>query len=73
MTAELEPTEKKEKKMNVQIQNNSEAVYAFGMFGAWFFYIGRAKNLQEGAIGFLKGLAWPAFLVYDALKFLNKE
>jgi hypothetical protein len=71
MTTDLKPD--KETKMNVQIQNSSDAVYGFGMIGAWVFYIGRATTLQERGIGFLKGLAWPAFLVYDLLKFLNKE
>jgi hypothetical protein len=73
MTTEIQPTEQKEKKMNVQVHNNSSPVYGIGMIGAWVFYIGRAKTPQEKAIGFLKGLAWPAFLVYDLLIFLNKE
>ena len=73
MTTELQPTEQKEKKMNVQVQSNSSPVYGIGMIGAMVFYIGRAKTPRERVIGFLKGMAWPAFLVYDLLKFLNKE
>lgn len=73
MTTELQPIEKKEQKMNVQVQSGSDAIYGIGLIGAWVFYIGRAKTFQEGVIGFFKGLAWPAFLVYDLLKFLNKE
>ncbi len=73
MTAEIKLPEAEEKKMNVQVQSGSDAIYGIGLIGAWVFYIGRAKTFQEGVIGFLKGLAWPAFLVYDLLKFLNKE
>jgi hypothetical protein len=51
----------------------SGAVYGLGMIGAWVFYFKRATSFQEGLIGFLKGLAWPAFLVYDLLVFLKKE
>jgi hypothetical protein len=73
MTTELIPTEQKEKKLHVHAQSNSDAVYGLGMIGAWVFYIGRAKNFQEGVVGFCKGLVWPAFMVYELLKFLNKE
>jgi hypothetical protein len=50
---------------------SSEAVYGLGMIGAWIYYIGRARNFQEGAIGFLKGLVWPVFVVYKALVLLD--
>jgi hypothetical protein len=52
---------------------NSGAVYGLGMIGAWVFYISKASNFQEGVIGFLKGLVWPAYLVYGALTFLDKH
>jgi hypothetical protein len=51
----------------------SNPVYGIGMIGAWVYYIGRATTPQEKAIGFLKGLVWPAFLVYELLVFLKKE
>jgi hypothetical protein len=43
------------------------------MIGAWVYYIGRAGSLREGVLGFLKGLVWPAFLVYELLDYLHKE
>ncbi len=52
---------------------SSETVYALGLIGAWVFYIGRAKTFQEGLIGFFKGLVWPAFLVYEMLRFFSRE
>lgn len=74
MTNQLTQTEPEKKKVQMNFQSGgSDAVYGIGMFGAWVFYIGRAKSIQEGMLGFFKGLFWPAFLVYDLLKFLNKE
>jgi hypothetical protein len=43
------------------------------MIGAWVYYIGRATSPRLRVIGFLKGLVWPAMLVYEILKFLNEE
>jgi hypothetical protein len=74
MSEELVPTEQEEKKMDVNIKGGSSSpVYGLGMIGAWVFYIGRATTTEERVKGFLKGLVWPAYLVYDVLKFLNKD
>ena len=74
MSTEIIPTEKEDKEIDVHVQGGSSgAVYGLGMIGAWVYYIGRAATLQEGVIGFLKGLVWPAFLVYELLIFLHKE
>ncbi len=51
----------------------SDSVYGLGMIGAWVYYIGRAKTPRLRVIGFLKGLVWPAMLVYEVLKFLNED
>lgn len=51
----------------------SDSVYGLGMIGAWVYYIGRAKTPRLRVIGFLKGLVWPAMLVYEGLKFLNED
>jgi hypothetical protein len=50
----------------------SGAVYGLGFIGAAIYFISQATTLLMGVIGFLKALVWPAFLVYDALKFLIK-
>ena len=72
MTSELSPS--KEKKMQVQIHNNSaEAVYGLGLIGAWVYYFGRATTNEERVRAFFKGLVWPAILVQEALAFFNKE
>jgi len=74
MTTEITRTETKPEKVNVRVQGgSSEAVYGLGVIGACIFYIKRATTPQEKAIGFLKGLVWPVFLVKEALEFLHKE
>jgi hypothetical protein len=74
MSTETIPTQKEDKKPNVNIQNkSSDTVYGLGLIGAWVYYIGRAETTQERVQGFFKGLAWPAFLVYELLKFLSRE
>jgi len=74
MTAELIPTEQDDQKIKMKYQGgSSEAVYVLGLFGAWFYYLSRATNFQQGVLGFCKGIVWPAFLVYELLEFLNKE
>ncbi len=46
------------------------AVYGLGFIGAAVYYIGHAATFWAGVLGFLKAIVWPAFLVYQALKFL---
>jgi len=50
----------------------SDAVYGIGIIGAWVYYFKRATTNQERVIAFLKGLVWPAFLVYELFMFLDK-
>lgn len=46
------------------------AVYGLGFIGAAIYYISVAASFWLGVLGFLKALVWPAFLVYELLKFL---
>ena len=46
-------------------------VYVLGLIGALVDYIGHADGFWDGVLGVLKSFVWPAFLVYDALKFLG--
>lgn len=54
-------------------RGGADAVYGIGMIGAWIYYFKRATTGQEYIRAFLKGLVWPAFLVYDLLAFLETE
>ena len=47
------------------------AVYGLGLIGALVYYITTASGFWVGMLGVLKALLWPAFLVYEALKFLK--
>ena len=72
MTSEAQPTEYRERRARVYYRNGStNAVYGLGLIGAWVYYISSATTLVDGLIGFLKGIVWPAFMVYDLLKFLQ--
>ena len=74
MSTEITPNEQEDKKVDVKFQGgSSDSVYGLGLIGAWVYYIGRATTFQEGVRGFFMGFIWPATLVYEALKLLNKE
>ena len=47
------------------------AVYGLGLIGAAIYYLSTATGFWMGVLGFLKALIWPAFLVYQWLKFLE--
>jgi hypothetical protein len=43
-----------------------DAVYGLGMIGAWVYFWQRADTNGDRALGVVKGVVWPAFLVYEA-------
>jgi len=45
-------------------------VYGLGFIGAAIYYISIAVGFWAGVLGILKALVWPAFLVYELLRFL---
>jgi len=47
------------------------AVYGLGLIGALVFYIQHAHGFWGVIVGILKALVWPAFVIYDLLKFLS--
>ena len=49
----------------------SSAVYTLGFIGAAVYFISNATTFWLGVIGFLKAAVWPAFLIYEAFKFLG--
>ena len=46
------------------------AAYFMAFIGAAVYYIQQAASFGAGFIGFLKALVWPAFLVYELLKYI---
>ena len=73
MSSEEVKINSEEEEVEVEHGGGSNAVYGIGLIGAWVYYFRRATNFQEYVLAFLKGLAWPAVLVYELLVFLKKE
>lgn len=59
--------------MKEKVQNSapSSAVYGLGLIGAAVYYISTATSFWLGALGLLKAIVWPAFLVYEVLKYIG--
>ena len=51
--------------------NCGNGVYGLGLIGAAVYFLQHVANFQEGAIAVLKALLWPAFLIFELLKFLQ--
>jgi hypothetical protein len=47
------------------------AFYGLGFIGALAYYVTTAPDLLGMVVGGLKALFWPAFLVFELLKFLG--
>lgn len=47
------------------------AIYGLGFIGAAVYYISHATGFWMGVLGVLKAIVWPAFMVYELLKFLG--
>jgi len=46
-------------------------VYGLGLIGALVYYIQHSDSFWGGVLGILKALVWPAFVVYDLLRYLG--
>ena len=44
--------------------------YFLGFIGAVIYYISTATSFWMGVLGVLKACVWPAFVVFELLKFL---
>jgi len=56
-----------------KVVNNScnGGFYGLGFIGAAVYYITTATGFWMGVLGVLKAIVWPAFLVYQLLKYLG--
>ena len=50
---------------------NMSGFYGFGFLGAVIYYISISTGFWAGVLGFLKAIVWPAFLVFNLLKFIG--
>jgi len=72
MTAGTNPVEERHQKQKVIRRGGaSEAVYGFGLIGAWIYYFTHSATFWLGVLGFFKGIVWPAMVVYEVLKYLH--
>jgi hypothetical protein len=72
MTTEQKSNEQETRKPKMVYRSSaSDAVYGLGLIGAWVYYIGHAATFWMGVLGFLKGIVWPAMLVFELLKYLH--
>lgn len=53
-----------------QKRGSTNAVYGLGLIGAAIYFISTATSFWMGVLGFLKAIVWPAFLVYEAFRYL---
>lgn len=67
----MEETMADKKIKNPGNAGGGDAVYAFGIIGALVYYVQQAEGFWPIVIAILKALVWPAFVVYDLLKFLS--
>lgn len=58
-------------KNNYSSRGGGDAVYGLGMIGAVVFYIQQADSFWLVILALLKALVWPAFFVYDVLKYIT--
>ena len=67
----LEKRNESKRKYDHHHAGNGACIYGTGFIGAIVYYTSTASGFWIGVLGFLKALVWPAFLVYEALKFLG--
>ena len=65
----------KKKKMCCDTSISNEAcggcAYFLGIIGAAVYYISSTTGFWAGVVGILKAIVWPAFLVFELLKFVG--
>ena len=71
MITETNSNNQNNQKAARQVAAASAPVYGIGLLGAWFYYLTTATSFWDGLLGLLKGVFWPAILVYELMKFLG--
>jgi len=49
----------------------SGCAYGLGFVGGAVYFISNATGFWLGALGFLKAIVWPAFMVYEVFMYLG--
>lgn len=58
----------KQRKIN---SGGGNAVYSLGMIGALIYYLSTASGFWVGVLGVLKAIVWPAFVIFELMKYLH--
>ncbi len=58
-------------KSNKQYVSTGDGLYFIGFIGAAIYFVSQATGFWNGALGILKAMVWPAFLVYESFKYLG--
>ncbi len=64
----------KKNKKKVAAEKGGDAVgptYFIGLIGAAVYYIQQADGFGEILVALLKALVWPAYFVYEVLKYVG--
>ncbi len=48
------------------------AIYGLGVFGAWVWFWQQAHSFWTYVLVLFQGLFWPAWMVYDVFRALNR-
>ncbi len=59
------------KKDKMKIKCGCGGEYGLGVIGALIYYISTATGFWIGVFGVIKAFLWPAFLVYEVLKYIG--
>lgn len=59
------------KNRDVKVRAGGGGLYFVGFVGAAIYYVSNATDFWMGALGILKAMVWPGFLVYEALSKLG--
>ncbi len=47
------------------------AVYGLGLIGALVYFISHAQTFEQGLVGVIKAIIWPAILIFNLFGFLK--
>jgi len=67
----MKKSKKKDWKCEMKSSTCGGCAYFLGFLGAAIYYISTATSFWQGVLGILKALVWPAFLIYEIMKYLG--
>ena len=54
-----------------KLHKSCGGTYFLGFIGSVVYYLSTSTGFWNGVLGVLKSLVWPAFLVFEVLKFMG--